>query len=252
MPICFNYLGGLLLSSLLFSSSWAGEVSVAVAANFAAPMQKIATQFEQLSGHKVLLSIGATGKFYAQISNAAPFDVLLSADQTTPTQLVHDQAAVASSQFTYALGRLVLWSADPTLVDAHGEILKQYGRFMHLAIASPKQAPYGAAAAETLTALNLMASITPLLVQGENIAQTYTFIASGNAQLGFIALSQVWDGTKIKSGSAWIVPDHLYTALRQDAVLLNHGKDNPAAKALLAYLSTDAAKKIISSYGYQF
>ncbi|WP_105532855.1 molybdate ABC transporter substrate-binding protein [Solimicrobium silvestre] len=236
---------------LLAGSSFADEVQVAVAANFAAPMKQIALAFEQTTGHKALLSFGATGKFYAQIKNAAPFDILLAADQTTPTQLAQEQAAVAGSQFTYAIGKLVLWSAAAGLVDAQGAILK-HGSFAHLALASPKQAPYGAAALETLTALNLVKELSPKFVQGESIGQTYTFVATGNAELGFVALSQVWENNQIKSGSAWIVPENLYAPLRQDAILLKHGKDNSAALALLAYLKTDAAKNIIRSYGYRF
>ena len=241
----------LLVSALSCFDAMAGEVQVAVAANFAAPMKQIATQFEQASGHKAKLSVGATGKFYAQIKNGAPFDILLSADQATPTLLVQEQSAVAGSQFTYAIGKLALWSANPTLVDGRGAVLKQ-GGFAHLAIASPKQAPYGAAAMEVLTALNLNTSVTPKLVQGENIGQTYSFISTGNAELGFVALSQIWENNTLKSGSYWLVPDNLYSPIRQDAVLLKHGKDNPAAAALLAFLKTDKARAIMQSFGYQF
>jgi len=222
---------------------------VAVAANFAAPMQMIATRFEQVSGHKVSLSFGATGKFFAQIKNAAPFDILLAADQATPSRL--SDYAVPGSQFTYAVGSLVLWSAIPDLVDAQGAVLKS-GRFTHVAIAAPEQAPYGAAAVQTLQALGLAELLKTKLVQGESIGQTYAFIATGNAELGFVALSQVWENGKIKSGSAWLVPENLHAPLRQDAVLLLHGKDNRAALALLAYLKTHAAQSVMRNYGYHF
>ena len=174
---------------------------------------------------------------------------MLAADQSTPTKLAQEQVAISSSQFTYAIGQLVLWSAKANFVDAHGAILKS-DEFAHIAIGSP-QAPYGMAARQTVKSLNLVNSLTPKLVQGESIAQTYSFVASGNAELGFVALSQVWKNNKINSGSAWIVPENLYTPLRQDAILLKAGEDNQAALALLAFLKSDAAKSIIQSYGYR-
>ena len=227
----------------------AGEVRVAVAANFTAPMRIIAANFEQAAGHKTVLTFGATGKFYAQIKNGAPFDVLLAADDKTPAKLEQEGAAVPASHFTYAIGKLVLWSARSGAVDAQGEVLKR-GDFKHLAIAAPKLAPYGAAAVETLEKLGLLRTLEPKFVQGENIAQTYQFIATGNAELGFVALSQVYANGKIKSGSAWIVPDNLHSPIRQDAVLLAKGKDNPAAVALIDYLKSAAARAVIKSFGY--
>jgi molybdate transport system substrate-binding protein len=250
MTASIRLLCGFLLL-VLSSITWAQEVQVAVAANFAAPMKQIAAGFEQALGYKTALSFGATGNFYAQIKNGAPFDIFISADQTTATKLANEREAVSETQFTYAIGTLVLWSATPNLVDADGTVLKP-GHFTHIAIASPSQAPYGAAATEVLKSLHLLEALTPKIVQGESIGQTYSFVATGNAELGFVALSQVWDKDKIKSGSGWIVPNNLYTPLRQDAILLMHGKDNPAAIALLAYLKTEAAKKIIRSFGYQF
>jgi molybdate transport system substrate-binding protein len=238
-----------LLSFFLFNISQAAEVHVAVAANFAAPMKYISAKFQQATGHKAALSFGATGKFYAQIKNGAPFDILLAADQSTPTKLAQEQVAISGSQFTYAIGQLVLWSAKANFVDTQGAILKG-DAFAHIAIGSP-QAPYGMAAMQTVKALNLVNSLTPKLVQGESIAQTYSFVASGNAELGFVALSQVWKNNKINSGSAWIVPENLYTPLRQDAILLKAGEDNQAALALLVFLKSDAAKSIIQSYGYR-
>lgn len=240
----------LLICSLLLSqSASAEEVQLAVAANFTAPMQKIAAEFEKDSGHKARLMFGATGKFYAQISNGAPFEVFLSADDETPARLEKDGLAVAGSRFTYATGRLALWSAREGYVDDKGEVLKK-GDFRHLSIASPKTAPYGAAAVQTLNKLGLLTALEPRFVQGENIAQTHSFIVSGNAELGFIALSQVFRDSRLASGSAWIVPANLHEPIRQDAVLLAKGQSNPAAAALLKYLKGDKARSIIKSFGY--
>jgi molybdate transport system substrate-binding protein len=226
------------------------EVQVAVAANFTAPMQQIAAQFEKDTGHKAVLSFGATGKFYAQIVNGAPFELLLAADDETPARLEKEGQGVAGSRFTYAIGKLVLWSADPALVDGKGEVLKT-GNFRHLAIANPKTAPYGAAAVEALGKLGLLAGLQPRFVQGENISQTQQFIVTGNAELGFIALSQVIKDGKISAGSAWTVPANLYEPIRQDALLLAKGKDKPAATALLAYLKGDKARAVIKAFGYE-
>jgi molybdate transport system substrate-binding protein len=227
----------------------ADEVSVAVAANFTAPMQKIAAEFEKETGHKVAPAFGSTGKFYAQIKNGAPFEVLLAADDETPTKLIKENAAVAGGQFSYAIGKLVLWSAKPAIVDGAGEVLKK-GGFDHLAIANPKLAPYGAAAVEVLKALGVNDALQPKIVTGESIAQTYQFIGSGNALLGFVALSQVLKDGKIE-GSSWVVPAKLYTVIRQDAVILEKGKGKPAAEALMKYLKSDKAKAVITSFGYE-
>lgn len=236
---------------LLFAvAAHADQVQVAVAANFTAPMQQIAAEFEQDTGHKALLAFGATGKFYAQVSNGAPFEVLLAADDTTPAKLEQELLAVPGTRFTYAIGKLVLWSAREGTVDAKGEVLKK-GEFKHLALANPKTAPYGAAAVEAMTKFGVLERIRPRLVQGENIAQAHQFIATGNAELGFVALSQVFKDGKVSSGSAWIVPNQLYTPIRQDAVLLAKGRNKPAAAALLDYLKTDKARAIIKSYGYE-
>ena len=240
----------LLLAGLLLSlNANAGEVQVAVAANFTAPMQRIAAEFEKDSGHKATLMSGATGKFYAQISHGAPFEVFLSADDETPARLEKDGLAVAGSRFTYATGRLVLWSAREGYVDDKGDVLKK-GDFRHLSIANPKTAPYGAAAIQTLSKLGLLPALEPRFVQGENIAQTHSFIVSGNAELGFIALSQVFRDSRLASGSAWIVPANLHEPIRQDAVLLAKGQSNPAAAALLKYLKGEKARSIIKSFGY--
>jgi len=241
----------LLICSLLLSQgAGAEEVQLAVAANFTAPMQKIAAEFEKDSGHKAKLMFGATGKFYAQITNGAPFEVFLSADDETPARLERDGLAVAGSRFTYATGRLVLWSAREGYVDDRGEVLKK-GDFRHLSIANPRTAPYGAAAVQTLNKLGLLPALEPRFVQGENIAQTHSFIVSGNAELGFIAMSQVFRDGKPGAGSAWLVPANLHEPIRQDAVLLTKGQSNPAAAALLKYLKGDKARSIIKSFGYE-
>lgn len=227
----------------------ADEVQIAVAANFAAPMKEIATSFEQVTGHKILSTVGSTGKFYAQIKNGAPFDILLAADDETPAKLEKEGAAAPNSRFTYAIGKLVLWSAQAGLVDDKGEVL-QKGRFEHLSIANPKLAPYGAAAVEALQKLSLYSALEPKLVVGESIAQAHQFVMSGAAQLGFVAMSQVYQGGKLKSGSAWVVPAGLYSPIRQDAVVLAKGKGKPAVEAFLKYLRGDKAKAVIRSYGY--
>lgn len=227
----------------------AGQVQVAVAANFTAPMQKIASMFEADTGHKAVLSFGATGVFYAQISRGAPFEVLLAADEQTPARL-ESEGQSGGVRFTYAVGTLVLWSRQPGLVDANGEVLHKLSRIDKIAIADPKLAPYGQAAVEALTALGLLDQLTPKFVTGQNIAQTYQFVATGNAPLGFVALSQVWIDGKLKEGSAWPVPAHLHRPIHQDAILLAKGKANPAALALLDYLRSAKAKAVIASYGY--
>ncbi len=236
-------------STLFFGAAQAGEVTVAVAANFTAPMQKIAQAFEQDTGHKAQLAFGATGKFYAQIKNGAPFAVLLAADDETPARLEKESLAVTGTRFTYATGRLALWSKQANLVDDKGEVLRS-NSFNKLAIADPKLAPYGAAAMAVIQHLGVQANVTPKLVQGESIGQTYQFVSTENAQLGFVALSQISFDGRITQGSAWVVPPSMHAPLKQDAVLLAAGKDNAAAQALLKYLQADKAKTIIRQYGY--
>ena len=231
------------------SSSLSAEVSVAVAANFTAPMQKIAQRFAQDTGHKAVLAFGSTGSFYAQIKNGAPFQILLSADDTTPARIESEGLGVPQSRFTYATGKLVLWSKQPGLVDNKGDVLRN-GAFQRLAIANPKLAPYGAAAMETLTQMGQLQNLQPKFVQGENISQTYQFVATGNATLGFVALSQVFADGRLEEGSVWVVPTSTHRPIRQDAVLLNPGKDQPAAAALLSFLRSETAKGIIRSFGY--
>ena len=227
----------------------AAEVQVAVAANFLAPMKQLAADFEKATGHKAVLSSGATGKFYSQIRSGAPFDLFLAADDETPARLDQEGATVPGTRFTYATGKLALWSARPELVDAKGEVLRS-GRFSHIALAAPRLAPYGAAAVEAMTRLGVLGRLEPRFVQGESIGQAFSFVSSGNAELGFVALSQVWENGRLKSGSAWIVPAELHRPIRQDAVLLARGKDNPAAAALMRFLQSEPARAVIRSYGY--
>ena len=244
-PVAAVLMAGLFLSAPL----QAAELSVAVAANFTAPMQKIAAAFEKETGHKLALSFGSTGKFYAQIKNGAPFEVLFAADDETPARLEQEGQSVAGTRFTYAIGKLVLWSKQPGLVDDKGEVLRT-GSFDRIALADPKLAPYGAAAMQTLNKLGLADTLRSKFVQGENIGQTYQFVATQNAPLGFVALSQVFVDGRVTEGSAWMVPETLHDPIRQDALILAKGKDNPAAPELVRYLKGETAKNIIRSYGY--
>ncbi len=231
------------------ASAHAAQATVAVAANFAEPMRAIAEVLRKTTGHTLELSVGSTGRLYAQIRNGAPFDVMLSADQKTPEQLEADGLAVPGSRFTYAIGKLVLWSADAARVDNRGVVLRS-ATWRKLAIANPKTAPYGAAAIEAIDRLGLSADITARLVQGESIGQAFNFVFTGNAELGFVAMSQVLEGGRLKAGSMWLVPQRLYTPIRQDAVLLKRGANNEAARALLQLLRSENIKTLIRSYGY--
>ncbi len=225
------------------------DTTVAVAANFSEPMRKIAAAFGRDTGHRVLLAVGSTGKLVAQIRNGAPFDALLAADELAAKQLIADGLADPASLFTYATGRLALWSAQPGLIDARGAVL-QRGNFQRLALADPKLAPYGAAAMDVLVALKLNERLRSRLVLGESASQAYLFVASGNAPLGFVALSQVQLNGRLRSGSAWIVPQSLHRPIRQDFVLLTHGAANGAARSLALYLRGAEAHRIIHSHAY--
>ena len=242
-----------LLTALIFAilgaaaPAVAAEVKVAVAANFTEPAKQIAQRFKARTGHDATLSAGSSGQFYAQIANGAPFGVLLSADRERPEKAEAEGLGVVGSRFTYAVGRLVLYSKTPGLVDAKGAVLKT-GRFQKLAIADPKTAPYGAAAVETMTRLGVAQALAPKLVQGASIAQAYQFVDTGAAELGFVALSQV---IGVKGGSRWIVPAANHSPIDQQAVLLKTGAGNPAATAFMAFLKSAEAKAIIRRYGYE-
>ncbi|POF89810.1 molybdate ABC transporter substrate-binding protein [Pseudomonas putida] len=250
MRMRLSYLAATAATLLACTNAWADEVQVAVAANFTTPIQAIAKDFEKDTGHKLVASFGATGQFYAQINNGAPFEVFLAADDSTPAKLEQEKQTVAGSRFTYAIGTLALWSAKPGYVDAQGEVLKT-NDYKHLSIANPKTAPYGLAATQVLAKLNLTEATKGKLVEGQNITQAFQFVSTGNAELGFVALSQIFKDGKVKNGSAWIVPSSLHDPIRQDAVILNKGKDNPAAKAFIDYLKGPKATAVIKSYGYQ-
>ena len=240
-----------LTAALAFTTlARADVVQVAVAANFTAPARALAEVFARTTGHEAKLSFGATGAFYTQIKNGAPFDVLLAADNERPARLEKEGDTVPGSRFTYATGQLVLWSAKPGFVDDQGAVLKG-GHFGKIAIANPKNAPYGAAAVEAMEKLGLAATLQPKLVTGESIGQTFNFIATGNAELGFVALAQVLEGGKLKSGSMWVVPAQYHAPIIQDAVILNRAASNPAAKAWMELLKTPQSKALIRSYGYE-
>ncbi len=228
----------------------ADVVSVAVAGNFLAPIKLLAQEFERSSGHQLRVSAGSTGKLYAQIVNGAPFDVFLAANAAEPTRLEQAGVAVAGTRFTYARGRVVLWSADAQRIRDNGPALLASGGFRRIAIANPRTAPYGAAAMAVLENLGVRARIEPLLVQGEDIGQAFHYTASGNADAGFIAYAQLRDPANRIVGSAWVVPEDLYPPIRQQAVLLARARDKPAARAFLIFLQGPQAARVIEQYGY--
>ena len=248
MKTLINLTAGLALCAAAGLTA-ADEAQVAVAANFTAPMRAIIAGFEEETGHKVKASFGSTGKLYAQIRNGAPFEALLAADQRRPIKLEEEGGAVPGSRFTYAVGTLVLWSAEADKVE-DGPALLRSGDFGKVSIANPKLAPYGEAAMQTMAALGVEDAIEPKLVIGENIAQAYQFVDTGNAELGFVALSQVMEGGRITKGSGWVVPGEMHAPIRQDAVILMNGKDNPAVTELFAYLKGEKARAIIRDFGY--
>eukprot|EP01037_Dinobryon_pediforme_P002071 gene2071-2108_t len=227
------------------SLAHAAQTSVAVAANFAEPAKEIAAAFKARTGNEAILSFGASGQFYAQIRQDAPFQILLSADEDRPRQLIQDRLALEPSRFTYAIGKLVLWSRSDALV-RDGDTLKS-GRFDKVSIANPAAAPYGAAAIEAMKALGVYDALQPKIVQGNSIAQAFQFIETGNAELGFVALSQLAGNS---AGSRWLVPQSLYSPIRQDAVLLKKGEGNEAAAAFLTFLKGPEARAVIERYGY--
>ncbi|HEY9096712.1 MAG TPA: molybdate ABC transporter substrate-binding protein [Hydrogenophaga sp.] len=230
------------------TAAQADEIPVAVAANFAAPFKEIAAAFEEQTGHTVVASFGSTGKLYAQIKHGAPFEAFLAADDETPKKLIGEGAAVAGTPFTYAVGKLVLWSARSGVVDEAGGVL-QRGGFAHIAMANPKLAPYGAAAWQTMTRLGVHERLRPKIVTADSIAQAHQFVSSGNSELGFLAMSQVLKEGEVE-GSVWVVPADLYDAIQQDAVLLTQGKGKAGALALMKFLQGDKARALIRSFGY--
>lgn len=235
----------LFLFSLLSLPAAADQINIAVAANFIGPMEEIAKAFESRSGHEVVISSGSSGKLFAQVQHGAPFDLFFSADQGKPSALVAAGLAVPDSRFAYALGRLVLWSPADGLVDGPGVLRK--GGFSKLAIANPRLAPYGQAAIETLENLGLLADLRSRFVQGENIAQTFQFVATGNAPLGFVAASQVIG----RGGSYWSVPGELHEPIRQEAVLLRRAEGSQAAGEFLRFVRSEPSRVVIEAHGYQ-
>ncbi len=236
---------GVVLALLSGAPAQAGTTNVAVAANFTEPAKEIAGLFKAKTGHEALLSFGASGQFYAQITQDAPFQVFLSADDKRPKDAVAAGLAVADSRFTYAIGKLVLWSRSLDL--AKGDETLKANAFSKLSIANPTAAPYGAAAVETMKALGVYAAIEPKLVQGNSIAQAFQFVDTGNAELGFVALSQL---ASTSAGSRWVVPQALYAPILQDAVLLKKGADDEASKAFIAFLRGPEARAVIEKFGY--
>jgi molybdate transport system substrate-binding protein len=237
--------GAVAIALALPYAAQAADTNVAVAANFTEPAKEIARLFENRTGHKAILSFGSTGQFYTQITQAAPFQLFLSADQSTPKKLVDDGLALADALFTYAIGKLVLFSRDAERVK--GEQTLRDGSFNKIAIANPTTAPYGAAGVEVMKALGVYGKLSGKIVQGSNIAQTFQFVDTGNAEVGFVALSQVIERP---GGSRWIVSANLYSPIRQDAVLLKTGAGSDAARAFLNFLKGREALAVIEKFGY--
>lgn len=240
----------LLPSVFCFGPAQAEHAIVAVATNFNETAQRLVGDFEAGGDHRITLSSGSTGKLYAQILNGAPFDALLAADRERPARLESSKFGVAGTRFSYALGRLTLWSPDPRLVTRDGRMTLQEARFATLAIANPALAPYGAAARQALQSLGVWESIKAKVVMGENVGQAQVLVATGNASLGLLARSHTLRPRLSPSGSHWDVPAELHEPIRQDAVLLSRGIYNPAAVAFLAYLRSEPARTIIRSFGY--
>lgn len=224
----------------------ADEIHIAVASNFTHAIKVLGRRFEANSGHKVTFSFGSTGKHYAQIKHGAPFHALFSADVKRPQLLDKEGIALPGSRFTYAIGKIVLWSPKKGVVDADGQVLEQ-GTFRHLAIASPKLAPYGRAARQVLLERGIWDTLQGRMVRGENIGQTFQFVKSGNAELGFIALSQIKHPSRMIEGSLWEVPQSLYSPIEQQAVLL---RESDAARAFLTFVKSDESLEIMRGFGY--
>lgn len=248
MKILTPFIFGLLVLSFSTQQAVADEVNIAVAANFTGATKKLVPLFEKATGDTVKASFGSTGKLYAQIANGAPFEVFLAADTKRPLKAEKAGLAVPGEHFIYAKGKLVLWSAKKGLFQNGEQFLKQ-GNFSHLAFANPKTAPYGAAAKQVMQHLGIWSHLQARLVQGESISQTFQFVATGNAQAGFVAYSQLkaWQGA---AGSSWVIPATFYQPIEQGAVLLKKGASNPAALAFFDFLQSKPARKVIESFGY--
>jgi molybdate transport system substrate-binding protein len=243
-----RWLGFILLSACTLCAE-SKPVQVAVASNFSNTMQSLVTEFEKTSDYHIALSFGSSGKFYAQITHGAPYELFFSADQVKPEALQQDGLVVAGSRFTYAIGRLAVWSADTNFAHKIAGSLKK-GAFTKLAIANPKLAPYGVASVEVLKYLGVIDVTQSKWVTGENIAQTYQFVSTGNADLGFVALSQLLGSNKVLDGSYWLVPVIMHQPIKQDVVLLKHAAQSLGAKAFLGFIHTNNAQNIIAEFGY--
>jgi len=230
----------------LFCPAFAEDIRVAAASNIAVPMQSIAAAFESNTSHKVLLSFGSTGKHYAQIRHGAPFDLFFAADENSPERLASEGLAVPDTLYTYAVGHLVLWSRDKSIVDSEGSILAE-GAFERLAMANPKHAPYGRAAREVLESLGTWDALQKQIVRGENVTQAFQFVATGNAEIGLVAYSQIIRPGQEISGSWWLVPDSMYNPIRQQAVLIH---DKPAARRFLEFVAEPEPQRILVDFGY--
>ena len=236
-----------LVLTLAAVPAFAAETKVAVAANFTEPAKQIAARFKARTGHDATLSFGSSGQFHTQIANGAPYEVLLSADRERPEKAEAEGLAVVGSRFTYAIGRLALYSKTPGLIDGRGAVLAS-GRFQKIAIADPRTAPYGVAAVETMKKRRVYDALRPKIVQGTSITQAYQFVDTGAAEVGFVALSQL---SGVRGGSRWTVPASDHTPIDQQAVLLKTGANSVAAKAFMAFLKGPEAKAIIRRYGYE-
>lgn len=251
IPLRNEFSAVLMLCGLMASPVQAGEVSVALASNFVAPMERLVPLFQKESGHTVKVTPGASGKLYAQIKKGAAFDVFLSADEELPRRMMQEGTAVTGSRFIYATGRLVLWSAQPGFVDDKGLVLNR-GNFSLLAIPNPVNSPYGVAAKETLTKLTMWNAMQRKLDKGDDVIETYRFAATERTELALVPLSQVMRDGKVSSGSWWLVPPEMHNPIRQSAVLLTAAKDPAAAKAFLVFLKSEKAVKVMRGFGYEF
>ena len=231
--------------------AWADEIQAAVATNFHNPFKAVVKQFEKKTAHKVIIIAGSTGKLYAQIVNGAPFDIFLSADSLRPKLLIQKGRAISGSQYSYAFGKITLWSPRSNVISESLKSTLLKNKFSHIAIANPNTAPYGKAALQTLEKVGQWDRLKPLVVQGENIGQTFQFVFSENAELGFVALSQVLDPKNNQKGKRVEIPSEYYDPIKQDIVILTRGKNNTGAMALWEFLRGEHAKQIIKKYGYE-